>query len=115
MMPHRPVRCGSAMRFAQAQRRMSMSMRSVCLAVFAAWLAIPAAVQAQVVTHRDVGTHMALKIIAASIAKCEQNGGGLTVAVVDRQGHIRGLAVADKAAPHYVELAERKAYPALTS
>ena len=48
------------------------------------------------------------------IAKCEQNGGGLTVAVVDRQGHIRGLAVADKAAPHYVELAERKAYTART-
>jgi uncharacterized protein GlcG (DUF336 family) len=35
--------------------------------------------------------------------------------VVDRQGQLRGLLVADNGAPHYVELAERKAYTALTS
>ncbi len=69
----------------------------------------------QVITHHDVGSHMAMQIIEAAVAKCEQNGGGLTVAVVDREGELRGLLVADKAAPHYVELAQRKAYTALTS
>jgi uncharacterized protein GlcG (DUF336 family) len=77
--------------------------------------AISCAADAQVITHRDIGTHMALKMVAAAIAKCEKNGGGLTVAVVDRQGQVRALAVADKAAPHHVELAQRKAYTALTS
>jgi uncharacterized protein GlcG (DUF336 family) len=70
---------------------------------------------AQVISHRDVGSHMALAMVAAAVAKCEQNGGGLTVAVVDRQGHLRALLVADTASPHHVELAERKAYTALTS
>jgi uncharacterized protein GlcG (DUF336 family) len=70
---------------------------------------------AQVISHRDVGAHMALAMVAAAVAKCEQNGGGLTVAVVDRQGQLRALLVADNASPHHVELAERKAYTALTS
>ena len=33
--------------------------------------------------------------------------------MVDRQGQLRALLVADTAAPHHVELAERKAYTAL--
>jgi uncharacterized protein GlcG (DUF336 family) len=82
------------------------------VALAAAWS--PAA-NAQVISHRDAGSHMAMKMIAAAVAKCEQNGGGLTVAVVDRQGQLRGLLVADNASPHHVELAQRKAYTALTS
>jgi uncharacterized protein GlcG (DUF336 family) len=70
---------------------------------------------AQVISHRDAGSHMALRMIAAAVAKCEQNGGGLTVAVVDREGELRALLVADNASPHHVELAQRKAYTALTS
>jgi uncharacterized protein GlcG (DUF336 family) len=70
---------------------------------------------AQVISHRDVGSHMATAIVAAAVAKCEQNGGGLTVAVVDRQGQLRALLVADNASPHHVELAQRKAYTALTA
>jgi len=46
------------------------------------------AAHAQVISHRDVGAHMALAMVAAAVAKCEQNRGGLTVAVVDRQGHV---------------------------
>ena len=92
-----------------------MSIKYVSL--FGAVLAIvtSSAAQSQVITHRDVGSHMAMKIIAAAVAKCEQNGGGLTVAVVDREGILRGFLMADKAAPHYSELAQRKAYTALTS
>ena len=90
-----------------------MSAKLTALAAIA--LTASSAATAQVVSHRDVGSHMAMTIIAATVAKCEQNGGGITVAVVDRQGQIRSLLVADKGAPHYVELAQRKAYTALTS
>lgn len=92
-----------------------MSAKTIFIAVTSLAFAASSAAPAQVITHRDVGSHMAMAIIAAAVAKCEQNGGGLTVAVVDRQGQIRGLLVADNGAPHYVELAERKAYTALTS
>jgi uncharacterized protein GlcG (DUF336 family) len=84
-------------------------------ALGAALAAATSASNAQVISHRDAGSHMALKMIAAAVAKCEQNGGGLTVAVVDREGQLRALLVADNASPHHVELAERKAYTALTS
>ena len=87
-----------------------VSLLAAALAVFAS-----SSAQSQVITHRDVGAHMAMKIIAAAVAKCEQNGDGLTVAVLDREGVLRGFLMADNAAPHYSELAQRKAYTALTS
>jgi uncharacterized protein GlcG (DUF336 family) len=91
-----------------------MAARIISAAAVALALASSAA-PAQVISHRDVSSHMALAMVAAAVAKCEQNHGGLTVAVVDRQGHLRALLVADNASPHHVELAERKAYTALTS
>ncbi len=87
----------------------------IVLATTAALALASSSASAQVISHRDVGSHMALAMVAAAVAKCEQNGGGLTVAVVDRQGQLRALLVADNASPHHVELAERKAYTALTS
>ncbi len=92
---------------------MPLSFWSLAAAVLG--LAVSGAAHAQVVTHRDVGSHMAMAIIAAAVAKCEQNHSGLTVAVVDRQGQLRGMLVADNASPHHSELAQRKAYTALTS
>jgi uncharacterized protein GlcG (DUF336 family) len=91
-----------------------MAARIISAAAVVLMLASSTA-SAQVISHRDVGSHMALAMVAAAVAKCEQNGGGLTVAVVDRQGQLRALLVADNASPHHVELAERKAYTALTS
>jgi uncharacterized protein GlcG (DUF336 family) len=91
-----------------------MSPKSVAVAGAAAAVVLSSMAHAQVVTHRDVGAHMAMAVIAATVAKCEQNGGGITVAVVDRSGNLRGMLVADKASPHNVELAQRKAYTALT-
>ncbi len=78
-------------------------------------VAVSSSVDAQVVSHRDVGAHMAETIIAAAVKKCEKDANGLTIAVVDRQGQLWALLVADTAAPHHVELAQRKAYTALTS
>jgi uncharacterized protein GlcG (DUF336 family) len=90
-----------------------MSARIV--AGIAAALVVSPATHGQVISHRDVGSHMALAIVAAAVAKCEQSGNGLTVAVVDRQGQLRAMLVADTAAPHHVELAQRTAYTALTA
>jgi uncharacterized protein GlcG (DUF336 family) len=92
-----------------------MSARIALAAGTGLVLAWSAPACAQVISHRDVGSHMATAIVAAAVAKCEQNGGGLTVAVVDRQGQLRALLVADNASPHHVELAQRKAYTALTA
>ena len=89
-----------------------MSVKLIACAAVA--VVLPLVAHAQVITHRDVGSHMAMAVIAATVAKCEQNGGGITVAVVDRFGALRGLLVADRASPHNVELAQRKAYTALT-
>ena len=90
-----------------------MSAKLLVTAAVALAIASPAC--AQVVSHHDVGAHMAETIIAAAVKKCEKNGNGLTIAVVDRQGQLRAMLVADTAAPHHVELAQRKAYTALTA
>jgi len=90
-----------------------MSARLVVAAAVA--VALSSSAHAQVVSHRDVGAHMAETIIAAAVKKCEKDGNGLTIAVVDRQGQLRAMLVADTAAPHHVELAQRKAYTALTA
>jgi uncharacterized protein GlcG (DUF336 family) len=115
LTPRDPLQKVAANAGFKAQGRMFMSAKFILLSAAAFLTCTATAAQAQVITHRDVGSHMAMKIVAAATAKCEQNGGGLTVAVVDREGKLRALVVADKAAPHYVELAQRKAYTALTS
>jgi uncharacterized protein GlcG (DUF336 family) len=73
----------------------------------------PAAV-GQVLTQRDVSLHMALTIAEAAIAECEKSGNSVSVAVVDRAGRLRAFLQGDKAAPHNIELAQRKAYTART-
>jgi uncharacterized protein GlcG (DUF336 family) len=49
-----------------------------------------------------------------AIAECEKTGNDVSVAVVDRAGRLRGFLQGDKAAPHNIELAQRKAYTART-
>ena len=69
---------------------------------------------AQVIMQRDVSLHMALTIAEGAIAECEKTGNSVSVAVVDRAGRLRVFLQGDKAAPHNIELAERKAYTART-
>jgi uncharacterized protein GlcG (DUF336 family) len=96
-------------------RKTEAAMSARIVSGIAVALAVSSATHAQVISHRDVGSHMATAMVAAAVAKCEQNGAGLTIAVVDRQGQLRAMLVADTAAPHHVELAQRKAYTALTA
>jgi hypothetical protein len=63
---------------------------------------------------RDVSLHMALAIADTAIAEYEKTGNDVSVAVVDRAGRLRVFLQGDKAAPHNIELAQRKAYTART-
>jgi uncharacterized protein GlcG (DUF336 family) len=76
--------------------------------------AAPAPSGAQVITHRDVGVRMGLAIAVAAIDSCEAEGNHVSVAVVDRAGRLRVFLQSDRANPHNLELARRKAYTART-
>jgi len=69
---------------------------------------------AQVLMQRDVSLHMAITIAEAAVAECDKAGNSVSVAVVDRAGRLRAFLQGDKAAPHNIELAQRKAYTART-
>ena len=74
----------------------------------------PSRAGAQVLMQRDVSLKMALTIAEAAIAECEKAGNDVSVAVVDRAGRLRVFLQGDRAAPHNIELAQRKAYTART-
>lgn len=88
-----------------------MQFRFAIVAVLAAPLMIPSSGTAQVLMQRDVSLHMALTIAETALGEC---GDRASVAVVDRAGRLRVFLQADKAAPHNIELARRKAYTART-
>lgn len=69
---------------------------------------------AQVITHRDVGVRMGLVVAVAALDQCEAQGNHVSVAVVDRAGRLRVFLQSDRANPHNLELARRKAYTART-
>lgn len=77
-------------------------------------VATPPVSVAQVLMQRDVSLHMALTIAQAAISECDKTGNSVSVAVVDRAGRLRAFLQGDKAAPHNIELAQRKAYTART-
>ena len=91
-----------------------MSIRMALAAGIVAACGVPAAASAQVMTHRDVGVRMGLTIAIAALDQCEQDGNSVSVAVVDRAGRLRVFLQSDKANPHNLELARRKAYTART-
>jgi len=91
---------------------MAYSLKLLGLAVLVAATASPSA--GQVLMQRDVSLHMALTIAEAAVAECEKNNNSVSVAVVDRAGRLRVFLQGDKAAPHNIELAQRKAYTART-
>ena len=95
------------------------AFRTSSLAAVASAAVVIAAVSssashAQVLMQRDVSLHMALTIAETAIAECAKSGNDVSVAVVDRAGRLRVFLQGDKAAPHNIELAQRKAYTART-
>ncbi|HTP91872.1 MAG TPA: heme-binding protein [Xanthobacteraceae bacterium] len=93
---------------------MTHALKLVGSAIVIAAATLPAAGNAQVLMQRDVSLHMALTIAEAAIAECEKTGNSVSVAVLDRAGRLRVFLQGDKAAPHNIELAQRKAYTART-
>jgi uncharacterized protein GlcG (DUF336 family) len=91
-----------------------MSFRFGLAAGLATACICQSAAQAQVITHRDVGVRMGLVIAETALTECEKMGNSISVAVVDRAGRLRVFLQADKANPHNIELARRKAYTART-
>jgi uncharacterized protein GlcG (DUF336 family) len=92
---------------------MHRSLAFAALAIVVAALA-PSAAVTQVLMQRDVSLHMAIIIAETAISECEKAGNNVSVAVVDRAGRLRVFLQGDKAAPHNIELAQRKAYTART-
>jgi uncharacterized protein GlcG (DUF336 family) len=82
--------------------------------VLAATALLPSPGAAQVLMQRDVSLKMALVIAETAVSECEKAGNNISVAVVDRAGRLRVFLQGDKAAPHNIELAQRKAYTART-
>jgi uncharacterized protein GlcG (DUF336 family) len=74
--------------------------------------ALPA--RAQLVTHKDLSLAAAMTIAQTAIEKCAAQGYGVSVAVVDRAGQTIVALRGDKASPHTMENARRKAYTAMT-
>ena len=88
-----------------------MQCRLAAAVTLAAFLAAPPVASSQVLMQRDVSLRMALTIAETALTTC---GISTSVAVVDRAGRLRVFLQGDGAAPHNLELAQRKAYTART-
>ena len=75
-------------------------------------LAVPA--EAQLLTHKDLSLALATTIAQTALDKCTAEGYGVSVVVVDRAGATIVALRGDKAGPHTMENARRKAYTAMT-
>src|SRR5271155_1805502 len=78
----------------------------------ASLIAVPA--QAQLLTHKDLSLAIAATIAQTAMEKCTAEGYGISVVVVDRAGDTIVALRGDKAGPHTMENARRKAYTART-
>jgi uncharacterized protein GlcG (DUF336 family) len=87
-------------------------MRRFAVGLTLAALALPA--QAQLLIHKDLSLAMATTIAQTAIDKCTAEGYGVSVVVVDRAGETIVALRGDKAGPHTMENARRKAYTAMT-
>jgi uncharacterized protein GlcG (DUF336 family) len=65
-----------------------------------------------VVMQRNLSLGMATTIAEATLAECRVRGFHTSVAVVDRAGQVLVLLRDERAAPHTLEMARRKAYTA---
>ena len=63
----------------------------------------------------DFGTGTATEPAEEAVAECERSGNSISVAVVDRAGRLRVFLQGDKASPHNIELARRKAEQTLVA
>jgi uncharacterized protein GlcG (DUF336 family) len=87
-------------------------MRHALIGASLALAALPA--QAQLLTHKDLSLALALEIAKTAYDQCTAQGYGVSVVVVDRAGDTLVALKGDRAGPHTLENARRKAYTART-
>jgi uncharacterized protein GlcG (DUF336 family) len=87
-------------------------MKAIAALGLFALAALPA--QAQLVTHKDLSLAAAMTIAQTAMEKCTAEGYGVSVVVVARAGRTIVALRGDKAGPHTMENARRKAYTAMT-
>jgi uncharacterized protein GlcG (DUF336 family) len=93
---------------------MSIRHRLGFAAVAAALCTVAAPAGAQLLTHKDLSLEVAKTIAEGAIAACAAKGYGTSAVVVDRDGETLVAMRGDKASPHTMENARRKAYTAMT-
>jgi uncharacterized protein GlcG (DUF336 family) len=80
----------------------------------AAACALAAPAGAALIMHKDLSLDIAKTIAEGAIAACEAKGYGTSAVVVDRDGLTIVAMRSDRASPHTMENARRKAYTAMT-
>jgi uncharacterized protein GlcG (DUF336 family) len=80
------------------------------IALAAALLALAPAVQAQVLQERNMSLAAAQVIALGAVEACAARNFNVTATVVDRAGIVRATLRADRAGPHTIEAARRKAF-----
>ena len=86
--------------------------RSIACLIALSATTLPA--QTQLLTHKDLSLAVAMTIAQTAYDSCTAQGYGVSVVVVDRAGDTIVALRGDKAAPHTLENARRKAYTART-
>jgi uncharacterized protein GlcG (DUF336 family) len=89
-------------------------VRRFSFAAVACVLAAPIPAGAALIMHKDLSYDIAKTIAEGAIAACEVKGYGTSAVVVDRDGETLVAMRSDKASPHTMENARRKAYTAMT-
>ncbi|MFZ6047672.1 heme-binding protein [Pseudomonas sp. CR3202] len=78
-------------------------------------LAVCLSSQAGVAIEKNMSLEIASEIASATVKDCATKGYNVTAAVVDRAGGVRVILRADKAGPHTLDSARRKAYTAAST
>ncbi len=89
-------------------RRATMVLAAACVCA----LATP--VSAQLLSHKDLTSSIAITIAETAIETCKTNGYSVSVTVVGRSGEIILQVRGDNTGPHTIENSFRKAYTART-
>jgi uncharacterized protein GlcG (DUF336 family) len=88
--------------------RAAIALASTC----ACALASPAS--AQLLSHKDLTSSIAISIAQTAIETCKANGYAVSVTVVGRNGEVIVQVRGDNTGPHTIENSFRKAYTART-
>ncbi|GMB80570.1 heme-binding protein [Shinella zoogloeoides] len=91
--------------------QMEINMKKFVATAFAA-LAFAGAANADVLTERNMPLDIAVEAAQAAVNACAAKKFNVTAAVLDRAGITRAVLRADRAGPHTVDSAIRKAFTA---